>query len=89
MGGITGDRGESKRYRILADSTRRAVLGVLGRTAPPADLEALASQTAVVRYSSDEPSEGVVARTELVLHHNHLPRLADAGLIEYDRDRNS
>ncbi|NHN43160.1 hypothetical protein G9C85_16195 [Halorubellus sp. JP-L1] len=81
------DLGESERYRLLADSTRRAVLTVLDDTAAPVALQSLARDAAAARYSSGDPPDEVVEQTTVALHHNHLPRLADAGLVEYDRDR--
>jgi DNA-binding transcriptional ArsR family regulator len=68
----------------LADATRRAALAELvdsGATATVGELtEALAARTG--RLGATEPSDGPDLRT--VLHHVHLPTLAEAGGVTFD-----
>lgn len=76
---------ESERHRLLSDERRRTVLDVLDGRSAPLHFEELASVVA-----EREAAGGAVAadaRREVVvaLHHNHLPRLADFGLVGYDR----
>lgn len=77
-----------ERFSILADPHRRAVLERLDRTADGVEVETLAARVAA--ELSDATPETVDEdhrrRVLLALHHNHLPRLADHGLLEYDLD---
>ncbi|WP_147587292.1 DUF7344 domain-containing protein [Halorubrum lipolyticum] len=70
--------------RAVAAPERRAVLRHLHATDSRAvDVEDLAE---VVESRGRSPdSEGV--RTAIELHHTHLPVLADADVIEFDRSR--
>ncbi len=65
-------------YRLLADEQRRAVLAVLLERDGEMTLEDLRSRLA--DRVGDERHAGIR------LHHVHLPKLAAAGLIEYDSD---
>jgi len=66
------------------------VLYYLEQTHRPVDLPELATQ--VVAMEADVDPDAVTeterARTASKLHHVHLPRLADAGFVEYDPDAN-
>ena len=72
-------------FRILANEQRRFVLYLLaerGGTAPLDELAALVSG-----YGADSSTEqGLPCVAHRRLYHNHLPRLAEHGLVEYDRD---
>lgn len=75
-------------YAVLADSRRRGLLERLrGRSAPTA-LADLARELAT--DERDEPFEDVpveaVTRIYASLYHHHVPKLAEAGLVEYDPD---
>lgn len=65
-------------FEILADGHRRAVLSYLIQDERRTDLDELATHISAV-----EPTDtnGQAAAT---LHHLHLPKLADAGLVNYD-----
>lgn len=77
---------EERRY-LLSSPARRAVLAVLARNPSTMTLAELASELAA---TGRDASEGADRRDlEVVLHHNHLPRLAEAGLVEYDPGANS
>lgn len=73
---------------LLADPHRRAALTCLAGRRAPVGLHALAGQILESTGSDpDEMSAVDVERLAIALHHNHLPRLADGGLVEYDVDR--
>lgn len=76
---------EDQFYRALAARDRRRVLSYLLETTR-SDVEELATVLcgweATTTQTMQTPAD---RRTVLAnLYHNHLPRLADAGLIEYD-----
>jgi hypothetical protein len=72
---------------LLSSPARRAALAVLSDTASSMSLTDLAS--AIAGVETDACGDADHRNLEIVLHHNHLPRLADAGLIEYDPSANS
>lgn len=75
-------------FELLADERRRTVLYALARSrARTWSLERLAEEVAdreVARGDVTGPLHG--REVELALAHNHLPRLDDAGLVEYDHE---
>ena len=80
------------RYKLMADATRRAVVSVLDPDGPPVSLADLARQVAdhetedVIDEAVDsEPSR----RVHLSLYHVHVPKLADAGIVSFDAERNT
>lgn len=76
------DMDVGERQYLFSSPARRAVLAVLAEHASSMTLADLASEIA----TGGTAATGDVDRRnlEVVLHHNHLPRLADAGLVEYD-----
>jgi hypothetical protein len=73
----------------LSHHRRRATLTALSRTDAPMALDDLATE--VARAETSSASAGTDAETvravRLSLHHAHVPQLADAGLVRYDRER--
>lgn len=77
----------SDRYDLLADEQRRRVVAALDRVSTPTGIEALAAS--VVAGAEDDPEDvpdDRVERLAIELHHRHLPKLADAGLVAYDAE---
>ena len=76
-------------FSLLADRRRRLLLSVMRSygeavTLPDAAEEVAARETGhTVRNISAER----VTEVYLSLYHDHLPRLVDAGLLEYDQER--
>lgn len=71
---------------LLSDRRRRCLLSVLADRNAPMSVAELAAEVAG-RELDAEPTEVPAERTDSVavtLHHNHLPRLADADLISYE-----
>lgn len=84
------DSYEEHVIEILTDTTNRAVLTALNdaaRALPVTEIaEELVSKDVAVVRSADYEDE--LERALISLHHTHLPRLDEAGLIDYDRDGN-
>lgn len=77
----------AERFSLLADPHRRAVLERLDRTVDGLEIEALAARVAAELSDAPETvDDDDRRRVLLALHHNHLPKLADHGLLEYDLD---
>ena len=82
-----GDRGTTSGqmtllYRLLADHQRRVLLQCLRGTEDPVSVSAL---VVALAQRDDQESSDETAETEIALHHIHLPKLADTGIIEYDQ----
>lgn len=72
-------------FQSLADSRRRVVLSyLLDDTGGSTTFDELVDGVVEAETHSLPPDRRSVAVT---LDHNHLPKLAEKGLIEYDRDR--
>lgn len=64
-------------YRLLADGERRALLAFLLERDEPVPLSELRAHVA---------DDGDERRAGIRLVHSHLPKLAEADLVEYDRE---
>ncbi|WP_276255490.1 DUF7344 domain-containing protein [Halomontanus rarus] len=84
------DLQEEEIVRLLADSTNRAILSLLtdaDREFTVAEIaDRIVSEGATPFRSSD--CENELEQLTISMHHNYLPRLDEAGLIEYDSDEN-
>lgn len=77
-------------FDLLGDGTRRRALAALQATGGAMSLDELAEAT-VARDEGVTPeviSADRRERTAASLHHCHLPKLADAGVVEYDLAEN-
>lgn len=74
---------------LCTDKHRRIVLGVLATQRRSLTLDDLTK--AIVKHNHHELLTEVSGETmteiKAKIHHDHAPRLADAGLVEYDRER--
>lgn len=92
---------ESERCAILASERRRVALDVLEERSEPIDRTDLAAEIAARERGSgatDEQADAtdeqadeaidreVIDRIEVALHHAHLPKLAAAGVVDYDAE---
>ncbi|MDG5821910.1 winged helix-turn-helix domain-containing protein [Natronococcus sp. A-GB7] len=70
----------------LSNTQRRRIISHLQEEGSASQSE-IAHQLVRWNYDSppDEVSDKAVERIKINLHHEHLPQLEDAGLIEYDR----
>lgn len=77
-------------YGALAHHRRRAALSCLADREEPVDVPELAE--AVVEAEGEgsrhDGSTGTVRSVHLSLYHCHLPKLAEAGLVEFDPVQN-
>ena len=75
-----------EQYDLLVAERRQLVLDLLaGRTAP-ITLEEFVPRVVSEEDGLDPDNEDAVQRVAISLHHCHLPRLAESGLVDYDPD---
>lgn len=73
---------------VLSDKRRRLVLEYLLRRDDSATVEELIDHVVAETRSVDEArSDEFRSRVREKLNHVHLPKMDDAGIVEYDRDR--
>lgn len=76
-------------FDVLSNSRRRFVVACLHASTDPMAVADVAEELA--EWECDTPrdeitSEQVTSRS-IALHHTHVPKMVDAGMIEYDRGR--
>jgi len=71
-------------FELLADRRRRQLLAQLAQdgTGTQSTVDELA-RTLAEKQSKTEATHSV-EDVKILLHHNHLPKLADAGVVQYD-----
>jgi hypothetical protein len=76
-------------FEALADDSRRHVLSTLCRAETPLSLSELAVD--LVNTGNTPAGPGVeddpVRSRKVELYHRHVPKLAEAGFVEFDADR--
>lgn len=77
--GITDD----ERAAVLADERYREILTAFGRRTDRLSRSELAR---IMVASDDETATDAAESLEVDLHHTRLPKLAEAGLVDYDLD---
>lgn len=75
-------------FGLLANERRQALLSVLATRGGPVDVDELTRAIAALETSTDatDVDESDLRRVRLTLHHVHLPKMADYGVISYDRN---
>lgn len=74
-------------FRSLADTRCRITLAILQQETRPVELDTLAQKIRVVEQATDERNKSTSKKQLMtILHHAHLPRLDDVGLISYDSE---
>lgn len=78
-------------YALLADSHRRHALHVLRESDVPLALADLAADIARCESAASDGATdwNRIEQIRAALYHNHVPRLAERGLVEFDGDRNA
>lgn len=79
---------EADRHWILTSERRRTLLEVLEDRSAPVGVEALAAAIGEAELGVEALEPETVERIAITLHHNHLPKLDDAGVVEYDTTSN-
>lgn len=81
----TIDLATRDRHGLLMAERRRLALEILAGDSGSVDLEELAAGVAT-REEGPDADEETIERVAVALHHNHLPKMADLGVLAYDRD---
>lgn len=87
---MPSDNDPDELFTCLASARRRALVDALDSHQTPISDEELARQVAAREkgVSVDDLTTEAVQEVYFSLHHVHLPKLASAGVIEYDLDQN-
>lgn len=74
---------------LCCDQRRRIVLATLAEEQRSLTLNDLTKRVRASTYQTPvtEVSKEVLTEIRLSLHHQHIPKLASAGVVEYDQDR--
>lgn len=78
------DLTETEQHGLLSAERRRLVLTILTEQTTPIELADLAAEIAAQKESDDATSEETLNRIQVTLHHTHLPKMDDLGVIDYD-----
>ena len=78
----------SELFDALADYRRRRVLRLAVDHRTPLALSDVADEIAAAEHDGrfTDISEGEITRIYTSLYHSHVPKLVEAGLLEYDQD---
>jgi hypothetical protein len=73
-----------ERLTLLADPHRRVVIERLDEVSESLTIESLAAHVTCELTGGTLGTDDRRRRILFALHHNHLPRLADHGVLQYD-----
>lgn len=78
-------------FALLNDQRRYYLSEILSEQDPPIDLSRLAAAVASRETGTDSGERPAETTDEIAigLHHLHLPKLADADVIDYDAETNT
>ena len=79
---------ENHRHQLLSSDRRRVALEELAEQPTPVELDELAAGIAERETSGSAVDESHVERVAISLHHNHLPKMDDLGLVDYESATN-
>lgn len=77
------DLTETERHTLLRDERRRLVLDVLADRSATVDLSEVAAEVAAREDGCDADDDAAVQRIEVALHHTHLPKMEELGVLSY------
>lgn len=75
---------ESGRHDLLSSERRRTLLDVLESGSTPVELAALAASVHARERGTPTGGPGAREAVAIALHHVHLPKLDEAGVVDYD-----
>jgi hypothetical protein len=78
----------SERHTLLASEQRRRVGAVLAGRSEPIALAELVEQTLADDAGDGDAADETVDRLTAKLHHLHLPKMAECGVLDYDAEEN-
>lgn len=73
---------ETERHTLLRDERRRLTLDVLAERPATVDLSEVAAEVAA-REDGCAAGEEAVSQIEVALHHTHLPKMDELGVLSY------
>lgn len=82
----TANLTESERYSLLRSERRREVLDILERQHTHVQLAELASEVTKREADLDAEDSEAVKRVKITLHHMHLPKMDELGVLTYEPD---
>lgn len=77
---------QNRAFDILSNARRRFILSYLSQTEGPVQLRELADEVARWETGSESLSRKERKRVYVSLYQTHIPRLEDAGVIDYDSE---
>lgn len=75
-----------QKFTLLADRRRRTLLFVLGEVADPVSVGGLSERLVAREDPKSALDQSALDDVELKLHHVHVPKLAEHGILEYDAE---
>jgi acyl-coenzyme A thioesterase PaaI-like protein len=75
---------ESDRHLLLSVERRREALDIITNGPTMFSLNDLAVAVAEREASESVPPDELVERVAITLHHNHLPKMEEFGVVDYD-----
>jgi len=77
----------TERHELLAEERRRTVLRVVTAEMATFGLDELAREVAARENDADADDESDVKQIAITLHHAHLPKMVELGVLSYDPER--
>lgn len=74
---------ETERHTLLRDERRRTALDVLADQPATVTLSEVAAGVAAREDGFDADDEAAVRSIEIALHHTHLPKMEELGVLSY------
>jgi len=82
----TAELSDEEYYELLQSRRRSVVFETLADRIAPVDLKDLATAVATRESGVKAADPAFRERVKISLHHNHLPTMADLGVLDYDPD---
>lgn len=74
---------ETERHTLLRDERRRLALDVLAEQPATVGLSEVAARIAARADDCDASDDETVRQIEVALHHTHLPKMEELGVLSY------